>query len=77
MKIAKASTAGNFYLDVLLFSDSVNVFVDKWVKSGSEAVQKLLEVVPEHEDWQYCSCNQDVKTCEDRTKKTAKIIDIF
>ena len=50
IKIAKASTAGNFYIDVLLFSDSVNVFVDKWVKSGSEAVQKLLEVVPEHED---------------------------
>jgi len=34
----------------LLPTDSVNVFVDKWVKSGSEAVQKLLEVVPEHED---------------------------
>jgi len=34
----------------LLPTDSVNVFVDKWVKSGSVGIQKLLEVVPEHED---------------------------
>ena len=38
-------------INLLLFTDSVNVFVDKWVALGSKAIQKLLEVVPEHQEW--------------------------
>ena len=37
-------------INLLLFTDSVNVFVDKWVALGSKAIQKLLEVVPEHQE---------------------------
>ena len=49
-KFILSNQADTFLIYVLLFSDSVNVFVDKWVKSGSVGIQKLLEVVPEHED---------------------------